>query len=78
MEHIKTFLETSTIHGFYHVGTAKRYIKLFWIFIIAACFSTAIYMIYLSFDNWNKNPITTTIETKTMDTFHIPKERINI
>ena len=75
---LKEFLETSTIHGLYYVGTATKSIKLFWIFVVTVCFSVASYMIYQSFQNWAESPVATTIETLPIEDFHVPKERNNI
>ena len=75
---LKEFLETSTIHGLYYVGTAKKSIKLFWIFVVTVCFSVASYMIHQSFQNWAESPVATTIETLPIDEFHLPKERNKI
>ena len=75
---LKEFLETSTIHGLYYVGTAKKSIKLFWIFVVTVCFSVASIMIQKSFQNWAESPVATTIETLPIDEFHVPKERNKI
>ena len=63
MEHIKTFLESSTIHGLYYISSTRRWSRLFWILTVIGGFSGAGYLINLSFDNWDQSPITTTIET---------------
>ena len=63
MEHLKEILETSTIHGLSWISTTRRFRRLFWILVVCAGFSTAIYLIHLSFLDWGQNPITTTITT---------------
>ena len=63
MEHVKDFLDTSTIHGFSWISSNKRFARLFWILIVVGGFSAAGYLIYSSFHNWGQSPITTTVET---------------
>ena len=63
MEHVKEFLDSSTIHGLSWISGTRRWSRLFWILIVIGGFSGAGYLIYTSFDNWEKSPITTTIET---------------
>ena len=63
MEHVKAFLETSTIHGLSWISGTRRISKLFWIVVVIGGFTVAGYLIQLSFYNWHKSPITTTIET---------------
>ena len=63
MEQFKTFLDTSTIHGLSWISGTRKWPRLFWIIIVFGGFSSAVYLIYESFDNWKQSPITTTIET---------------
>ena len=63
IETIKSFLETSTIHGLSYISTTKKYFKLFWILIVIAGFTAAGAIIYQSFEVWHESPIKTTIET---------------
>ena len=63
MEHIKTFLDTSTIHGLSWISSSTKWSKLIWILIVIGGFTGAGYLIYESFHNWQQSPITTTIET---------------
>ena len=63
MEHIKTFLETSTIHGLTYISKSKKNARIFWIFVVVAGFSVAGIMIYESARTWAENPVRTTIET---------------
>ena len=72
---LQEFLETSTIHGLHYVGTAKTSMKIFWILVVAVCFSVASILIFESFNKWRESPIATTIETLPIEDFHIPKER---
>ena len=63
MEHIITFLGTSTIHGLSYISSTRKWLRLFWIFVVLGGFSVAGYLIYTSFNNWKQSPISTTIET---------------
>ena len=63
MEQIKTFLDTSTIHGLSYISSSRKWSRLFWILVVIGGFSGAGYLIYESFDNWHQSPISTTIET---------------
>ena len=63
MEHIKTFLDSSTIHGLSHISSTRKWFRLIWILIVIGGFSGAGYLIYESFHNWEQSPISTTIET---------------
>ena len=63
MEHVKAFLDSSTIHGMSWISSSKRFSRLFWILVVIGGFTCAGYMIHQSLDNWNKSPITTTLET---------------
>ena len=63
MEHIKTFLNTSTIHGLNNISSNRKWSRLFWIMVVCGGFSGAGFLIYESFYNWNQSPISTTIET---------------
>ena len=63
MEHLKTFFETSTIHGLSWISQTKRCSRLFWTIIVIGGFTGAFVLINESFANWEQSPITTTIET---------------
>ena len=63
MEHIKTFLDSSTIHGLSWISTTRRWSRLFWLLIVIGGFSGAGYLIHASFYNWELSPISTAIET---------------
>ena len=45
------------------ISGTRRWSRLFWILIVIWRFSAAGYLIYISFHTWEKNPISTTIET---------------
>ena len=63
MNHVKEFLDTSTIHGLSWISGSKGFNRLIWIIIVIGGFSGAAYLIYESFHNWAASPISTTIET---------------
>ena len=73
MEGVRTFLESSTIHGLTYISTTRRLVKFFWILIVIGGFTGAGVLIYQSFDNWTDNPVTTTIETIPISEVRFPK-----
>ena len=76
MKEVKHFLESSSIHGLYHLSSAKSIGKYFWIFIVLGGFIGAIVLIHESFSNWKQSPISTTIETLPISQIHIPNVTI--
>ena len=73
MEGFRTFLESSTIHGFSYIPTTKKYIRLFWVIVVISGFSGAGYLIYESFQAWEESPVATTIETQSINEITFPK-----
>ena len=73
MENIKSFLETSTIHGLSYISTTGKYIRLFWSFVVITGFSGAGFLIYQSFQGWEESPVKTTIETLPVEEITLPK-----
>ena len=63
MESVKEFLETSSINGISLISSTRGLAKLFWIFVVIGGVSLSIFMIFESFENWEKNPISTTSES---------------
>ena len=63
MDGVRTFLESSTIHGLAYISTTRKLVKLFWIVIVIAGFTGAGIMIYQSFQSWEESPVKTTIQT---------------
>lgn len=76
MEHIKTFLDTSTIHGLSWISSTRRWSRLIWILIVIGGFSAAGYLIYESFHNWDQGPVTTTLETLSISKITFPNVTI--
>ena len=73
VEHIRLFLESSTIHGLAHISTFRKYVRLFWIVVVIAGFTGAGVLINTSFQSWDESPIMTTIETLPIKDFKFPK-----
>ena len=73
MKELNYFLETSTIHGLYHISTTRKYVKLFWIWVVLGGFSGAFVLIYQSFKGWEDSPYTTTIKTLPITDITFPK-----
>ena len=63
MEGVRTFLESSTIHGLTYISTTRRFVRVLWSLIVAAGFTFAGIIIYQSFADWEETPITSTIKT---------------
>ena len=73
MEHLKEFLELSTIHGLTQISRAKGFLSWFWIFIVFTCFVGSGVMIFYSFEAWYLSPVTTTIDTLSISKIKLPK-----
>ena len=60
----REFLETSTIHGFQHIGGEKQKLaKLVWVVIVVCGFSIAAVLIMDSVKGWEESPVSTSVET---------------
>merc|ERR1711923_207682 len=73
MEDVKTYFESSTIHGLNYIQIGKKYIRLFWVLVVIGGFTGAGVMIYNSFQSWADSPIKTTIETLPITEIIFPK-----
>ena len=73
MERLKTFLNSSTIHGLSYIPETKKFARLFWTLIVIVGFVTAGILIYQSFQSWAESPITTNIETLPISELKLPK-----
>ena len=73
MEGLRTFLESSTIHGLGYISTTRKLVRFFWIVVVILGFTGAGVIIYQSFQDWQDNPITTTIETRPIREITYPK-----
>ena len=73
MSLLRDFLETSTIHGLYHISSAKSLAARFtWLSVICACFGGAFFMVNNAFVEWNESPIATTITTRPISELVFP------
>ena len=73
MERVRTFLESSTIHGLTYISTTRKYARLFWILVVITGFVGACLLIKESFDSWSASPVKTTIETFPISEIKFPK-----
>ena len=72
MDGVRTFLESSTIHGLSYISTTSAFSKLFWICTVVCGFLTAGIIISNTALDWEKNPIETSIETFPISEVHFP------
>ena len=63
MDSLKEFFEVTSIHGLYQISKTKSIRRLFWTVTSTTGFLLSFSMIYESFQNFSKTPISTTIET---------------
>ena len=74
MEHIKNFLESSTIHGLTYISAANwKILKAFWVLVVISGFTGAGVIIHQSFQSWDESPVKTTIETHPIAEITFPK-----
>ena len=73
MEGIRSFLNSSSIHGLGHISGTRKLSRFFWIFVVFSGFSFAGFLINQSFVSWAQHPIVTTIETLRADQMKLPK-----
>ena len=73
MDGIRTFLESSSIHGLAYISTSRKFAKVFWIIIVFGGFTLAGYMINNSIKSWAERPIKTTLETRPISEIKLPK-----
>ena len=64
MHSLREFLETSTIHGLSYISSApSKLSKVFWFLVVVAGFSSAVYLINISYVDWQASPVSTSIST---------------
>ena len=73
MDGIRTYLESTTVHGLTYISTTRKYARLFWILTVISGFLGAGYLIKESFDGWDESPVKTTIETLPISEITFPK-----
>ena len=62
MDILQEFLDTTTIHGLSYIVSTKHIAKFLWICVVVAGLTIAGILIQESFESWDKNKISTTIE----------------
>ena len=73
MQSVRTYLESSTIHGLSYISTTRKCSRIFWLVIVIAGFSGAGVLIYDAFQSWALSPISTSEETLPMEQIKFPK-----
>ena len=73
MEGVRTFLESSTIHGLSHISSTQKFARVFWCLVVISGFTVAFLIIQESFSSWSESPIKTTIETLPISEIRFPK-----
>ena len=61
MELVRTFLESSSIHGLSYIASTRKVARIGWFLIIFVSFSCAANFIFASLQSWSKNPVTTRV-----------------
>ena len=73
MNHLREFLENSTIHGLVHIANEKSNTgKAGWIFLVVSCFAFSTFLIQSSFSSWIDSPVSTTITTHDISSMEFP------
>ena len=73
MEEVRTFLDSSTIHGLAYISSTRKLARVIWIWIVIAGFIGAGILIHTSFQAWADSPVKTTIETLPITEISLPK-----
>ena len=73
MQGVRTYLESSTIHGLSYISTTRKCSRIFWVVIVIAGFSLAGELIYDAFQSWALSPISTSEQTLQMEQIKFPK-----
>ena len=73
MDHLKSFFESSTIHGLANIAQGKRFVRLFWIAVVISGFTGAGFLIHQSFQSWIESPVKTTVEAHPITNIKFPK-----
>ena len=73
MELVRTFLESSSIHGLSHIASSRKVARISWLLIVLVSFTCAANLIFASFQSWSNNQVTTTIETLPLSDIRLPK-----
>ena len=73
MEHVRTFLESSSIHGLTHISRNRKFKQVFWFLVVVFGFILAFTLIYTSFQSWHESPVKTMTETLPITEMKLPK-----
>ena len=73
MEVVRTFLDSSTIHGVEYILSTRKLARLFWIMVVTFSFTGALLLIKASFQTWAESPVKTTIKTLPISEITLPK-----
>ena len=52
MEEVRTFLDSSTIHGLAYISSTRKFFRVIWVLVVIGGFTGAGVLIYQSFDSW--------------------------
>ena len=55
----REYLSSATIHGLNYIGNTTKLVRIAWIVVVLLGFSVAGYLIWISFDNWQNDPVST-------------------
>ena len=70
---LKSFFETSTVHGLYYIGSVKSNLaRVFWIIIVAIGFTIGFVLINDSFTAWEESPFLSTAQTRPISNARFP------
>ena len=72
MEGLRTFLESSTIHGLSYISTSHKYARVFWLLVVVLGFTGCGLLINESIKFWEESPVKTSIETLQISKIKLP------
>ena len=74
MDGLKDFLQSSTIHGLFYIGSSKsKAVQIFWILAVSCGFILGLFMIYNAFSSWEESPVISTARTKPIAHARFPR-----
>ena len=73
MDHVRIFLESSSIHGLAHISRNRKLKQTFWLIVVVVGFISAFFLIYTSFQSWHESPVKTMTETLPISEMKLPK-----
>ena len=73
MEHVRTFLDSSSIHGLTHISRNRKLKQVFWFLVVVFGFILAFILIFTSFQSWHESPVKTMTETLPITEMKLPK-----